>query len=224
MFESYKYSIVHDVWTMQPNLYVSWLERPERRVNVGSAGSPFVHHLLIRPWYIWIIHSYMSFMSFGSLLGWIVGLFSWSILEYAMYKYIFRAKMGAWVNSNVLRTLHFVTYGVHHKYPDDPLVSSIHPVVSLAFFYVMALAIPSYFMSGILSGYVMYEITHFCIHTSYPDTSSLWPFCTLFWRELHHHHVKQHFTRQEMKSCTDNNFSVSFPSFPFCEQYFYTQQ
>lgn len=220
MFESYRDSIIHDVWTMQPNLYVSWLERPEKRVNVGSSGSPFIHHLLIRPWYMWFIHTYMAFVSFGGIFGWFAGVFAWSVLEYVMYKYIFRAKMGAWVNSNLIRTLHFVTYGVHHKYPDDPLVSSIHPLISLSFFFAMSFIIPSYFLSGVMSGYVLYEITHFCIHTSYPDISSSWPFCTVFWKEIHDHHVRHHATRLEKCQNADNNFSVSFPSFPFCEQYF----
>ncbi|CAL1536525.1 unnamed protein product, partial [Lymnaea stagnalis] len=100
----------------------------------------------------------------------VIGLIVWTLLEYIIHRWLFHLKPPA--NNHFLIRLHFSLHGQHHKSPMDPK-RLVFPPLPASFF-----AVPFYFLcttmfpigmaqvvfSGIVSGYMAYDLIHYYIH------------------------------------------------------------
>ncbi len=119
----------------------------------------------------------------------IAGAFAWTPLEYVLHRFVFHYHpTSAWG-----RSLHFVMHGVHHDYPSDarrlvmPPTASI-PIV-LMIYGVVRLVVPGHallFMSGLLSGYMAYDMIHYALHHA--------SFRSGWLRTLKQHHMRHHYS------------------------------
>jgi dihydroceramide fatty acyl 2-hydroxylase len=122
--------------------------------------------------------------------GWLF----WTLTEYWLHRLVFHfepeQKLGA--------RLHWIIHGVHHDHPNDPLRLVMPPSVSVplaAGFYglfvlVMGTHAADVFASGFLTGYLVYDMTHYHVHHHRPRSR----FGKLM-RELHMRHHFQDDTR-----------------------------
>jgi 4-hydroxysphinganine ceramide fatty acyl 2-hydroxylase len=129
----------------------------------------------------------------GLGVGWEVflflcGMFSWSLFEYLMHRYLFHLVVE---NPRIQRFV-YTMHGVHHEYPRDkerlfmPPVPSI--IVASIIFSLMYLGMgwnALAFFPGFLFGYLMYGSMHFAIHAFAPPR-----FLKALWRNHHLHHYK----------------------------------
>jgi 4-hydroxysphinganine ceramide fatty acyl 2-hydroxylase len=107
-------------------------------------------------------------LSTGAVTGlFILGLFLWSLVEYAMHRWVFHYQPA----SRWGKQLHFLLHGVHHDYPQDAKRLVMPPVVSLPLalgFYGIFLGIfgrlaPAAF-AGLIFGYLCYDMIHYASH------------------------------------------------------------
>jgi len=122
-----------------------------------------------------------------------VGLFTWTVTEYFMHRYVFHftphGKFMEWV--------HFTFHGVHHDYPNDSNRLVMPPAMSvpLAFgFYFLfktflGVQLVAPFFVGLVFGYVCYDMMHYALHHA--------NFSGKYWNELKAHHLKHHFKDPE---------------------------
>ena len=132
-----------------------------------------------------------TFVTLALLLaGWLF----WTLTEYWLHRKVFH-----WDPDHPIgHRLHFVIHGVHHDHPNDALRLVMPPSVSVplaaAFYglFVLALGTPSadVFAAGFLTGYLVYDMTHFYVHHGRPKR----PVGKLI-RELHMRHHFQDDTR-----------------------------
>jgi sterol desaturase/sphingolipid hydroxylase (fatty acid hydroxylase superfamily) len=132
----------------------------------------------------------------GQIFLWIVaGLLVWTLVEYALHRYVFHWRpqfLGG-------ERLHFILHGVHHEDPSDPtrLVMPLAGSVTLA-----AILIPLFwlvlgpdavfpYLTGFLWGYLAYDYTHYALHHFKPRTA--------WGRMLKDHHMKHHFVEHESR-------------------------
>lgn len=117
------------------------------------------------------------------------GVFSWSLFEYFMHRYIFHIV----ADSPWARRIVYTMHGVHHEYPRDkdrlfmPPVPSV--ILAVIIFYLQYLCIgwnALAFFPGFLFGYILYGSMHYAIHAFPPPR-----FMKALWRNHHLHHYKQ---------------------------------
>jgi sterol desaturase/sphingolipid hydroxylase (fatty acid hydroxylase superfamily) len=107
------------------------------------------------------------------VLAFIVGLFSWTFMEYMLHRFLFHATPH---NSRAQRMV-FLLHGIHHAQPMVktrlvmPVLVSIPMSIPFYFlFYViftLLLGISWWlnpFFGGILFGYLLYDMTHYALH------------------------------------------------------------
>lgn len=127
------------------------------------------------------------------LLAFIIGLFSWTLLEYTLHRFLFHA---APRNPQAQRMV-YLLHGIHHAQPMVKTRLVMPVLVSIPFaipfyliFYViftLLLGISWWlnpFFGGILLGYLLYDLTHYALH----HIKIKWNyFNTLRRTHLHHH-------------------------------------
>ena len=117
------------------------------------------------------------------------GLALWTLVEYGLHRFVFHHRFG----SGWGRQFHFLMHGIHHLDPWDrtrlvfpPLAGVI--VAGLLFLPVwLLLPLPFAFvtMSGLLAGYIVYDMTHYYVHHGRPR--SRWGKYLKAWHLEHHH-------------------------------------
>jgi dihydroceramide fatty acyl 2-hydroxylase len=113
----------------------------------------------------------------------------WTLTEYWMHRVVFHFEPDAGLGAR----LHWMIHGVHHEHPGDPRRLVMPPAVSvplaLGFFglFVLALGTPGAYpwTAGFLSGYVVYDVTHYRLHHGRPRTR--------LGRRLRELHMRHHF-------------------------------
>jgi dihydroceramide fatty acyl 2-hydroxylase len=127
----------------------------------------------------------------GLVLG---GWLFWTLTEYWLHRLVFHfepeQRLGA--------RLHWIIHGVHHDHPNDPLRLVMPPSVSVPlavlfyFLFVLVLGTPDadVFAAGFLTGYLVYDMTHYHVHHHRPNTR-----LGKLMRELHMRHHFQDDTR-----------------------------
>lgn len=96
------------------------------------------------------------------------GFLGWTLLEYLLHRFLFHWRPG----SGRGRQLHFLAHGIHHLDPWDatrlvfpPLAGAL---VAAPIFGLLWLALPAgaalAAMGGLLSGYLVYDMTHYHVH------------------------------------------------------------
>ncbi len=130
----------------------------------------------------------------------IVGIFSWTLMEYVMHRFAFHFESEKKKVQDTVYAIHLV----HHHYPNDedrlfqpPLVNLLLASVFVAFFYLILGGLTFIFTPGLILGYILYSSIHYSIHKFKPPFAFLKP----IWR----HHNLHHFRYQ------DRAFGVSSP-------------
>ena len=103
-----------------------------------------------------------------------MGVFTFSLLEYVLHRFVFHSEK--WLpNSRIVRYLHYTLHGIHHMLPNDP-DRLVYPPILFAITYALLEicvfqplkpendAIGIFFKMGVLSGYLMYDCTHYALH------------------------------------------------------------
>jgi dihydroceramide fatty acyl 2-hydroxylase len=127
----------------------------------------------------------------GLLFG---GYLFWTLTEYWMHRLVFHFEPEDGIGAR----LHWIIHGVHHDHPNDPMRLVMPPSVSVPlaalFFglFVLVLGTPTayLFAAGFLSGYLIYDMTHYHVHHHTPRTR-----LGKTMRELHMRHHFQDDTR-----------------------------
>lgn len=135
----------------------------------------------------------------------IAGLFIWTFTEYFLHRFVFHYNP----RSSFGKRLHFLFHGVHHDYPNDSKRLVMPPSISLPlatlffFFFRFILGSESVFpfFLGFISGYLIYDITHYAIHHFNMKSK--------FWLYIKNHHMKHHY------QFDDKGFGVSQPIWDF---------
>ncbi len=102
------------------------------------------------------------------LAGWLF----WTLTEYWLHRLVFHFEPQEGPGAR----LHWIIHGVHHDHPNDPLRLVMPPSVSVplaaAFYglFVLVIGTPAadVFASGFLTGYLIYDMTHFYVHHRKP--------------------------------------------------------
>lgn len=140
-------------------------------------------------------------------LGFLLGLFLWTLAEYTLHRFLFHHKP----TSPAQERIFFLFHGIHHAQPQVktrlvlPLPLSI-PLAALfcGFFYVIlavVLKIPQWvapLMSGFLLGYLTYDLTHYATH-HFPMRSG-------YAKYLKRYHMQHHYKDPNTR------FGVSSPA------------
>eukprot|EP00037_Helgoeca_nana_P009262 m.81394 g.81394 ORF g.81394 m.81394 type:complete len:304 (+) comp19462_c0_seq1:249-1160(+) len=166
----------------------------DARLNsmLGGAGDDYTGNMTDTP----DIVSEGKALSTGTFAGWwMFGLIFWTISEYSLHRFIFH---GPIVSDNewFLR-FHFLLHGQHHKFPLDkgrlvfPIVPALITSASLyAVLYALLPLAPSLAaMSGMLIGYIVYDLTHYYVHHGKPASG--------YFYHLREHHMEHHFRNQD---------------------------
>lgn len=144
-------------------------------------------------------YTYHNNNIFYIIAGFFLGVFSWTLTEYLMHRFLYHKIKDASFNSGV----QYLFHGIHHKYPTDEsrLVLPIIPSLLIAsfffgLFYLIMGSFSYVFSSGFLIAYISYMNIHYNIHKSSPSRMfSFW------WAHHNTHHYEQH----------DRAFGVSSP-------------
>lgn len=132
---------------------------------------------------------------------WLAGFLIWTLVEYVLHRVVFHAP----ARTPLQIKFHFLAHGIHHKDPWDKtrLVFPILGAIGIAFliFLVFSLLLPIgpalLAMSGLLVGYLAYDMGHFAWHHGRGDAA--------WFRYLKRYHLAHHY--QDM----DSRFGVSQP-------------
>ena len=124
----------------------------------------------------------------------LIGYALWTLFEYWLHRIVFHFEPEQGVGAR----LHWMIHGVHHDHPNDPLRLVMPPSVSvplaLGFWglFVLVLGTPwaHVFTAGFLTGYLVYDMTHYHVHHHRPRTR-----LGKLVRELHMRHHFQDDTR-----------------------------
>ena len=124
----------------------------------------------------------------------VAGYLFWTLTEYWMHRMVFHFEPEEGFGAR----LHWIIHGVHHDHPNDPMRLVMPPSVSvplaLAFYGLFALVLGTpaahLFAAGFISGYLMYDMTHYHLHHHAPRTR-----LGKVLRELHMRHHFQDDTR-----------------------------
>ena len=118
------------------------------------------------------------------------GLFSWTLTEYVLHRFIFHYKP----DTNWGKKLHFIFHGIHHDFPNDALrlvmPLSVSIPLALFFYFLFRVVLPFDYLYGFfaafLVGYLFYDISHYAIHHA--------NFKSALWKKLKQHHMLHHYT------------------------------
>jgi dihydroceramide fatty acyl 2-hydroxylase len=113
-------------------------------------------------------------LGFADGVGWSAvwlfpgGYLLWTLTEYFIHRIVFH-----WDPDHPIGArFHYIAHGVHHEHPNDPMRLVMPPSVSvpLAVVFVGAfyliLGNPDFYVfgAGFLSGYLVYDMTHYFLH------------------------------------------------------------
>jgi len=117
--------------------------------------------------------------------GWVL----WTLTEYWLHRVVFHFEPEAGIGARI----HWMIHGVHHDHPNDPLRLVMPPSVSipvaLLFWGLFTVALGSAaaqpFTAGFLTGYLIYDMTHYYLHHFRPRSA--------LGRRLRESHMRHHF-------------------------------
>ncbi|XP_033755379.1 fatty acid 2-hydroxylase-like [Pecten maximus] len=126
----------------------------------------------------------------------LIGLISWTLDEYVIHRWMFHLRPPS--NSRVLVTLHFLLHGQHHKTPLDKKRLVFPPVpatiLGITLYTIYATVIPHAITlslaAGTVTGYIIYDLTHYFLHHGRPTLP--------YFKSLKKYHVKHHFENQQL--------------------------
>lgn len=156
---------------------------------------PIIPLVMWGPFCVWLFYrgafvkanTLSEFVLFG-----ILGLFVWTITEYAVHRYLFHFP----AKSAFAKRMVFLFHGIHHDQPDDPtrlVMPPVPAVLLMGLFYgLFSLVIPSQnievFMGFFVVGYLTYDYIHYATH-HFPMKSKVGRYLRKY--HLRHHHAKE---------------------------------
>ncbi|KAF9095006.1 fatty acid alpha-hydroxylase [Mortierella sp. GBA35] len=179
--------LFHQLWyaNFSKTFYLEQVHIP-RHVAGGSArlfSSDFLEFFTRTPWYmvpiLWLPVIAFNFwrglregltVEYASGL-FVAGMFTWTLAEYMIHRFLFHLD-DLMPESNYSNIGHFLLHGIHHYLPMDRLRLVMPPVLAIALAIpinvmmhsLMPLAQGYLMMSGLLFGYVLYDMTHYYLH------------------------------------------------------------
>jgi 4-hydroxysphinganine ceramide fatty acyl 2-hydroxylase len=133
-----------------------------------------------------------SYSPIATLIGFICGLLSWTLLEYGLHRYAFHFEFKIPENPYWI-WLHFIIHGIHHTIPMDPDRLVYPPILFVVtftpLFYILTFFVPGnlgrLFVAGIVLGYICYDMTHYSVHHTSPPLKHF--------QEMKKYHSKHHY-------------------------------
>ena len=122
------------------------------------------------------------------------GVFFWTLSEYLLHRFFFHGEDYWLPNHPFILAHHFMIHGIHHAYPMDRyrLVFPVVPGYIILFFIVFrpieAFSPIQYIhalKSGLLLGYVIYDLIHYFLHHSSPRSG--------YFKSLKVYHMQHHY-------------------------------
>ncbi len=163
----------------------SWLEA----LSKVHFSVPLFIYVPAIAYYVWKAFFVTGASALTFTVFYILGIVIWSFAEYMLHRFVFhfvpKSKWG-------LR-MHFVFHGVHHDYPNDRKRLVMPPSVSIPlaflFYFLFSLFLsPAQlysFFPGFVTGYLIYDISHYALH-HYNFKSSLL-------KKMKKHHMLHHY-------------------------------
>jgi len=195
--------------------YYEWLDNASTENTIRLFHSTFLEAFSRWPWWyiflLWIpsislllgMSLYNGVTVPRSLSLFVLGAFSWGLLEYFIHRFVFHFQYPGHIGN----VAHFMLHGIHHLTPHDASRLTFPPVFSLVFTLVVYNALLSVFApetgiqawaAGLALGYMLYDAMHYYFH--HPDPPYIPGMSALRARHLKHHY-KDH----------NSNFGVTSP-------------
>lgn len=192
---------------MDKTQYLHFIHDPKHMINPPEAilfESPYLEVFTKTPWFvipiIWIpiilYYIYSAYtesnvpLYFYPLL-YTIGIFLWSFIEYVLHRFLFHMDDDVPDNKFAMMT-HFLFHGIHHAFPMDKNRLVFPPVAAIPLYYAIKNTLHFIFgtyyliiFAGVLTGYLMYDLTHYYIHHTKPSSE--------YYRYLKQHHVLHHY-------------------------------
>lgn len=164
-------------------------ERLEKFTMISLGGFVAVWAICL-PLIAWVGWGSASPMR-AAMLG-ILGLFVWTLFEYALHRFVFHWKPGA----ALFDAFVFIMHGNHHDHPNDSLRNLMPPIASFPIAGTVWLAClglagaqGTWVFLGFMVGYVIYDVTHYACHQ--------WPIRGRVAQLVKRHHMRHHHVADE---------------------------
>lgn len=172
----------------------AWLEK----LTVVSPVAFGVIWGMFLPFLVWMGWGTVSVAAAFSLV--VAGLWLWTLFEYAMHRFLFHLRL-KW---KPLQAFTFIMHGNHHASPNDRLRNMMPPIVSVpiaaaVWYACVSMVGPGgdWLFLGFISGYVVYDFTHFACHQ--------WPMRGRMARAIKQHHMRHHHISEH------GNYAITTP-------------
>ncbi|KAJ1956465.1 fatty acid alpha-hydroxylase [Dipsacomyces acuminosporus] len=148
------------------------------------------------------------------IIGFIFGMFSWSLFEYSIHRFIFHHDDSI-PEGTTAQVVHFSLHGIHHFLPMDSMRLVLPPIVS-SFFGLSIVGLLSFIFSpgmlhavfsGVVTGYVLYDECHYWLHHGTPKNERLSKLKTY---HLDHHYKNHKAGFGVTSDFWDNIFGTTF--------------
>ena len=143
-------------------------------------------------------------------IGFVIGLLVWTLSEYLLHRFVFHFKPRVPWQERIV----FLFHGIHHVQPQCKTRLVMPPAVSIPLSFVfygavylvaaVALGAPHWvapIFSGLIMGYLCYDLTHYATHH--------WPMKGRYLKYLKKYHMLHHF------KTPDARYGVSSPLWDF---------
>jgi len=158
------------------------------------------------PFIVMMVNKALEHVSaFHTCTMFFVGLLSWSIVEYALHRFVFHI----YTYSTNWNIFHFFAHGIHHLTPNDATRLTFPPTFSIVIMFLVY-QIPSFFaptsgaqswIAGVACGFMLYDAIHYYFH--HGDA----PWLPEFLKKMKSAHLDHHYKNDS------KNFGVTSPLF-----------
>lgn len=213
--------------------YEEWVEHPLTGISkdpnrsIVIFGGPFEWFTHVPWWQPWLWCPVAVWLTYKAMImgepfddSWLVFIispltyfFGWPFFEYTVHRWVFHLPT---LGNGVLNVAHFLLHGAHHVMPRDqsrilaplPLIAFL----SIVTYGVLRVALPVRYayavLSGLLYGYIGYDITHHNIHATGSSKKAvararkLGPWVR-DWPTMRRNHMEHHY------SCHDRHYGIT---------------
>jgi 4-hydroxysphinganine ceramide fatty acyl 2-hydroxylase len=203
-----KKGILWQVWTkLNKAQYLDFIHDPKHMISPPEAilfENPYLEFFTKTHWYVipmlWLpVVFYYLFISYTQIkfaipilvILYMCGIFLWTFTEYFLHRFVFHIDEKLPDNSFCLM-LHFLLHGIHHAFPMDRNRLVFPPAAALPLYFLLISILKGIFgfifpiiTAGVLTGYIMYDLTHYFIHHSKSNLS--------YFKNLKQYHVLHHY-------------------------------
>jgi 4-hydroxysphinganine ceramide fatty acyl 2-hydroxylase len=215
-----KRGILYQVWTkMNREQYLAFIHDPKHMISPPEAilfENAFCERFTKTPWFIipliWVpVILYYLHLSFSTVnipliafpFFYLLGIFVWTFIEYVLHRFVFHLDEKLPDNRWALM-FHFLFHGIHHAFPMDRNRLVFPPVAAFPIFLLLKVIISAFFgklytvvIAGVLTGYIIYDLTHYFIHHTKPNNS--------YYKFLKQYHILHHYKSPDQGFGVSNN-------------------